>query len=88
MLDFVYCPISELPYDADPTRAGKYSFGSDVFGGSGDWIIVENGTEPTKVYKVPLPIGRCLTFLFDTRFEMGRADAQAAIRTALGLTST
>jgi hypothetical protein len=48
MTDFEYRPLSELPHDADPTEKQfgrrKYSFGSDVFGGSSDWIIVENGT--------------------------------------------
>lgn len=86
-MDFVYCPISDLPFDADPAgaRPSKYSFGSDVFGGNSDWVIVENGTEPVKVYKVPLPIGRILTFIFETRFEMGQADARAKMRDALGL---
>lgn len=36
MRDFEYQPIETLPDDADPTdfQSRKYSFGSDVFGGT------------------------------------------------------
>lgn len=84
---FEYRPLSELPVDADPTadRPSKYTFGTDVFGGSNDWIIVENNTTPVKVYKLPVPVSRILNYMAKFRFDAGRDDAQAQMRRALGL---
>jgi hypothetical protein len=87
MNDFEYRPLSELPHDANPVYDGgdgKYSFGTDVFGGSNDWIVVENGTDPVKVYKLPVPVSRILRYLSQARFDAGRSDAQEKMRLALG----
>lgn len=85
--EFVYCPFGELPEDADPTsdRPSRFTYGSDIFGGSKNWIIVENGTEPVKVYKVPMPVSRILNSLMKLRYEAGQRDAQEAVRRAIGL---
>jgi len=85
--EFVYCPFSDLPSDTDPTadRPSKYTYGSDVFGGNSDWVIVENGTNPVKVYKVPLPAARIINSLMKLRYEAGQRDTQDAVRRALGL---
>lgn len=57
---FEYRPLIELPDDANPAAGGKFSFGTDLFGRSDDWVIVENNTMPTKVYKLPPPVSRIL----------------------------
>jgi hypothetical protein len=80
-----YRPLSELPDDANPAIGGKFSFGTDVFEGSGDWVIVENSTFPTKVYRLPSPVSKILHHLMKARFDMGRDDAQEQMRRALGL---
>jgi hypothetical protein len=71
MNDFEYRPLSELPHDANPVYDGgdgKYSF----------------GTDPVKVYKLPVPVSRILRYLSQARFDAGRSDAQEKMRLALG----
>lgn len=83
---FEYRPLSELSWDVDPTANDmKYSYGTDVFGRSNDWVIVENNTNPVKVYKLPPYVSRILNHLVKVRFDAGRSDAQEQIRRALGL---
>lgn len=85
--EFVYCPFDDLPEDADPTadRPSRFTYGSDVFGGSKNWIIVENGTEPVKVYKVPMPVSRIINSIFKLRYEAGNLEAKETMRRALGI---
>lgn len=87
MNDFEYRPLSELPHDADPTadRPSKYTYGTDVFGGSNDWIIVENNTNPVRVYKLPVPVSRILNSLSVEWRRQGADEARDTIRRALGI---
>lgn len=85
--EFVYCDLATLPDDAQPGPQGngKYTFGSDVFGGSADWIVCENGTDPVKVWRLPPPVTRICQFLMDKRYEDGRQAIKAELRETLGL---
>lgn len=85
--DFVYMPFESLSEHADPTAASpaQFTFGTDIFGGSGHWIVVENNSVPVRVYKVPMPVSRMLTSVSEGRYEQGRRDAQREIRAKLGL---
>lgn len=86
MKDFEYQPLDTLPDDAVPGGKDlKFSFGSDVFGKSGAWVIVENNSDPVRVWKMPLAVTRMMDNIFNTRFEMGKQEARDAMRSALGM---
>ncbi len=85
-MDYVVCPFEDLPDDADPAVTGsRYSYASDVFDGTDHWIIADNKSKPTKIYRVPMPLTRMLKDVFDQRYKQGQIDAKYEIQQALGL---
>ena len=87
MKEFEYQPLDTLPDDADvgPQGNRRYTYGSDVFGKTPGWIIVENNTDPIKVWKMPPAVSRMLDDVFKARHEMGRSEVKAEMRELLGL---
>lgn len=83
--DYVECPLSDLPADAELGAGKAYSYGTVFTGG---WEIGHNhGTpdQPVKVYPLPPLVRSAMDHLCADRYEAGQADAKAAIRTALGV---
>lgn len=84
--DFVECPLSELPPDAEfGGGPGHYSYGT-VF--TGRWELVLNGSpshEPVRVYPLPPLISKMISTLADARYAQGVTNAQAEMRRAFGM---
>ena len=86
--DWVECPLSDLPADAEfGGGEGKYGYGT-IF--SGRWELVLNGTphtEAARVYPMPALMSKMVMELSSARYEQGAQEAKQRVRQALGITS-
>lgn len=84
--DFVECPMSDLPEDAEfGGGKGRYSYGT-VF--SGRWELVLNGTpddQPVRVYPLPSLMSKMVKAFADARYLDGAEEVRSSMRRLLGV---
>ena len=80
----IYCPLSDLPIDAEIGHGKEFNYGS-VFSGSFELVSNNGVTLPTRVYPLPPLVSKMAKEIFDVRYEYGHQAAQREIRSALGI---